>query len=207
MRRSADHPTFVDMRLREKVSVYRQQAFKQPSAATKRKQSHSYWLDRRRSIHGTFSLDVIFMAAVLRAYLGYLFLVFMLRLVGRRPGKQMTPFEYVLIFFIGGLALTGMVGNEASLTNALLEIAAIALGHYSVAWMRSHSSWLARLIDGTPLILLEDGQWRTETLGHMRIQDDDVMASARDSSIAALEEIDSAVLERNGEISIVQKSD
>jgi uncharacterized membrane protein YcaP (DUF421 family) len=147
------------------------------------------------------------MAAVLRAYFGYLFLVFMLRLVGRRPGKQMTPFEYVLIFFIGGLALTAMVGQEASLTNALLQIIAIGLAHYSVAWARSRSSRLARFIDGTALVLLEDGHWRTRTLSHMRIQDDDVMASARDNSIARLDQIDAAVLERNGEISVIQKSE
>lgn len=145
------------------------------------------------------------MGPILRAYFGYLFVVFMLRLVGRRPGKQMTPFEFVLIFFVGGLALTAIVGNEASLTNALLEIVAIASAHYTVAWMRSKSNRAARLIDGTALILLEQGQWRTDTLSRMRIQDDDVMASARDNGIARLDQIDMAVLERNGEISIVPK--
>jgi uncharacterized membrane protein YcaP (DUF421 family) len=38
------------------------------------------------------------MAAVLRAFFGCLFLVMIVRIVGRRPGKQMTPFEFVLIF-------------------------------------------------------------------------------------------------------------
>ena len=48
------------------------------------------------------------MAAVVRAFVGYFFLVFVVHIVGRRPGKQMTPFEFVLIFFIGGLALTAI---------------------------------------------------------------------------------------------------
>ena len=48
------------------------------------------------------------------------FLVFVVRIVGRRPGKQITPLEFVLIFFIGGLALTAMVADEASLTKAFL---------------------------------------------------------------------------------------
>jgi uncharacterized membrane protein YcaP (DUF421 family) len=52
------------------------------------------------------------MTAVVRAFLGYLFLVMVVRIVGRRPGKQMTPFEFVLIFFIGGLALTAIVGMK-----------------------------------------------------------------------------------------------
>jgi uncharacterized membrane protein YcaP (DUF421 family) len=142
------------------------------------------------------------MAAALRAFFGYFFLVFIVRVVGRRPGKQMTPFEFVLIFFIGGLALTAIVGDEASFTNGICQIITLGLAHYSLAWARTKSSRFARLVDGTPLILLEDQSWRVDTLHHMRINDDDVIASARDSGIKTLEDIDRAVLERNGEISI-----
>ena len=142
------------------------------------------------------------MAAVARAFVGYFFLVFIVRIVGRRPGKQMTPFEFVLIFFIGGLALTAMVGDEVSFTNAICQIITIAFAHYTLAWARSRSRALARLVDGTPLILLEHKAWRSPTLRHMRISDNDVMASARDSGLKTLAQVDRAVLERNGEISI-----
>jgi uncharacterized membrane protein YcaP (DUF421 family) len=60
-------------------------------------------------------------------------------------------------------------------------------------------------VDGTPLILLENQNWRAETMRHMRVYDDDVVASARDSGIKTLQEIDRAVLERNGEISVVAR--
>lgn len=143
------------------------------------------------------------MAAVLRAFLGYLFLVFIVRIVGRRPGKQMTPFEFVLIFFIGGLALTAIVGDEASFTNAICQVIAMGLSHYTLAWARSRSPRFARLVDGTPLLLLEHQSWRVNTLRQMRVHDDDVMASARDVGVRTLEDIDRAVLERNGEISII----
>src|SRR5690348_16632316 len=65
------------------------------------------------------------MGAVFRAIFGYCFLIVMIRIVGRRPGKQMTPFEFVLIFFIGGVTLTPIVGDDHSLTNALCIIATI----------------------------------------------------------------------------------
>jgi uncharacterized membrane protein YcaP (DUF421 family) len=142
------------------------------------------------------------MVAVLRAFLGYFFLVLIVRIVGRRPGKQMTPFEFVLIFFIGGLALTAIVGDEVSFTNGICQIITMGLAHYTIAWARSKSPRLARLVDGTPLILLENQTWRVNTLQQMRIHDDDVIASARDSGIPTLQEIDRAVLERNGEISV-----
>ena len=144
------------------------------------------------------------MAAAIRALLGYLFLVFIVRIVGRRPGKQLTPFEFVLIFFMGGLALTAMVADEASLTNAFIQIITVAIGHTTIVWLRTRSPWIARLFDGTALILLENKQWRSNTLSNMGIQDDDVMAMARDKGIKTPDQIDLAVLERSGEITVIE---
>jgi uncharacterized membrane protein YcaP (DUF421 family) len=146
-------------------------------------------------------------ATVLRAIFGYCFLIFIARIVGRRPGKQLTPFEFVLIFYLGGLTLTGMVGKEASLTNAVCQILTVAACHYAIAFVRSRSPRFARLMDGTPLTLMEKRQWRADTLRRMSIADDDVMAMARDQGLRTLDDVDTATLERNGEISIIERQD
>jgi uncharacterized membrane protein YcaP (DUF421 family) len=146
------------------------------------------------------------MAAVFRGVFGYCFLVFMVRVVGRRPGKQMTPFEYLFVFFTGGLTLTAMVGDDRSFTNALCLIMGVALAHYVVAWLRQASPGFARIADGTPVLLLEKGQWHEDTMRKTRIADDDVMAAARDRGVERLDQIEYAVLERNGEISIIEIS-
>jgi len=145
------------------------------------------------------------MEAALRAFIGYFFMVLIVRIVGRRPGKQLTPFEFVLIFFIGGLALTAIVGDELSFTNAICQVIALALAHHVTSWIRSKSSRAARVIDGTPLILIERDQWRTETMMKMRIADDDVMFAARDKGLRKLSDVDRAILERNGDISVLPK--
>jgi uncharacterized membrane protein YcaP (DUF421 family) len=144
---------------------------------------------------------------VLRAILQYLFLIFITRIVGRRPGKQLTPFEFVLVFYLGGLTLTGMVGVEASTVNAFSQVIIVALTYIFVVWARSKSPRLARFIDGTPLMLMEGGRWRADTMREMRIADDDVMAMARDQGLRTFEDIDTATLERNGEISIIPRED
>ena len=144
---------------------------------------------------------------VLRAAFGYLFLVLMVRIVGRRPGKQLTPFEFVLVFYLGGLTLTGMVGVEASLSSAVVQIITVALCHYVLAELRFRYDWVAQLLDGSPLILLEKKQWRTKTLSKMGIQDDDVMDMARGQGIKELSGIKTAVLESFGEITIVPEEE
>lgn len=147
------------------------------------------------------------MGGVIRGIFGYCFLVLIVRTAGRRPGKQITPFEFVFIFFIGGVTLTPMVGDDRSLTNALCIIITIALTHFVIAWLKQKSAAFARIVDGTPLVLLSKGEWQVETMRRMRLQDDDVMAMARDNGLERLDQIEYAFLERNGEISIVPKSE
>jgi uncharacterized membrane protein YcaP (DUF421 family) len=147
------------------------------------------------------------LATVLRAAFGYLFLVLIVRIVGRRPGKQLTPFEFILIFFLGGLTLTGMVGAESSVTNAVCQILTVALCHYALSFLRFRSKTAAKLLDGVPLILLEERGWRTETLSKMGLQDDDVMNVARQQGLKDLSNIRMAVLESFGEISVTPRKD
>ncbi len=143
--------------------------------------------------------------AILRAAWGYCFLIFITRIVGRRPGKQLTPFEFVLIFYLGGLTLTGMVGKDISVTNAILQIMTIAGVHWIITEIRCRSPRAARILDGTPLILVGGGHWREHTMSMMHITRSDVMAMARDQRVSRIEDIHTATLERNGEIGILKQ--
>src|SRR3954463_5479908 len=120
------------------------------------------------------------MSGVIRAIVGYYFLVFMMRIAGRRPGKQLTPVDFILVFFSGGLILTTTVGDDKSFTNALVQVTAICAAHYALVLLRWHWPKVGLIVDGTPLVLLERGQWHRQTMKDMMIQDADVMATARD---------------------------
>lgn len=143
------------------------------------------------------------MAAVLRGVFGYCFLVLMMRVAGRRPGKQMAPADFILIFFSGGLALTPMVGDDRSLVNALTIILSIAATHYAIAWLKQRSPGFGRVVDGTPLVLLAKGQWQTTNMKKMRIVQEDVLTAVRDQGVANLDKVDYVLLERNGELSVI----
>jgi uncharacterized membrane protein YcaP (DUF421 family) len=144
---------------------------------------------------------------ILRAVWGYCFLIFIGRIVGRRPGRQLTPFEYVLVFYLGGLTLTGMVGDELSLTNAICQIMTVAGVNWVITILRARFPRIARVLDGTPLVLLEGGYWRSQTMRRMAISQSDVMAMARDQDIRTLSDIHNATLERNGEISVIRQQE
>lgn len=145
------------------------------------------------------------METIVRAVIGYFILLAVVRLLKRRAGSQMTLFEFVLIFLIGGVIILATVSKDRSLTNCTCAVIAIGLVHRLVAWAKSKSPRLGRLIDGTPLVIIRGGAWQDDVARRMGIRREDVVAAARAKGVTAFELVDYAVLERNGGISIFGK--
>ncbi len=146
------------------------------------------------------------MYTVAHAILGYFFLLLTVRVLTRRPGAQLTPFEFVIVFLIGGVIILTTVGDDKSITNCVCAIITIVLLHQFVSWLRGRYRWVGNVIDGMPLVLLKDGEWQQEAMNKAHIEDADVMAAARTKGVSDFAGIKYAVLERNGAISIIKNS-
>jgi uncharacterized membrane protein YcaP (DUF421 family) len=145
------------------------------------------------------------MATIVHAVLGYFVLVLTVRILSRRPGGQLTLFEFVIIFLIGGVAIGATVGRDHSVTNCATAIITIGLLHRLVAWVKEKSPRMGAILDGTPLVLLKDGYWQREVMRGMRIDPEDVMAGARSKQVKSIFDVKYAILERNGTISIITR--
>ena len=73
------------------------------------------------------------MSTIIHAVLGYLFLLLMVRVLSRRPGGQLTLFEFVIVFLIGGVIILSTVGKDRSITNCATAILTVGLMHW---WYR-----------------------------------------------------------------------
>ncbi len=144
------------------------------------------------------------MYTIIHAILGYFFLLLTVRVLSRRPGAQLTLFEFVIVFLIGGVIILSTVGNDRSITNCATAIIAVGLMHRFVTWVKSKSPRLGRIIDGTPLVLLKDGEYQMEVMRGMRIDPEDIMAAGRTKGVQSIFDIKYAILERNGAISIIK---
>lgn len=144
------------------------------------------------------------MQTVIHAIAGYFFLMFTVRLLTRRPGAQMTMFEFVIVFLIGGVVILETVGQDRSIANCGMAIFTIGLLHNIVAWLKSRSPRVGVLVDGTPLVLLKDGAWVHEVMQGMKMAPEDIMAAARMKGINSIFDVKYAILERNGTISIIK---
>ncbi len=144
------------------------------------------------------------MSTIIHAIVGYLFLLFAVRVLSRRPGAQLTIFEFVIVFLIGGVIILSTVGNDHSLTNCSCAVIAVGLMHRAVSWLKQRNETFGAIVDGTPLVLLNQGQWQEEVMRGMHLAPEDVMAAARSKGVRDFESIRYAILERNGAISIIK---
>ncbi len=145
------------------------------------------------------------MATILHAIFGYILLTLVVRVLTRRPGAQLTLFEFVLVFLMGGVIILSTVGNDRSVTNCTCAVLTVGCMHRFVSGLKLRYPQFGVWLDGTPLVLAHDGQWRERVLCGMRLAPEDVMASARLNGLRSFEQIDYAILERNGGISIIKK--
>jgi uncharacterized membrane protein YcaP (DUF421 family) len=145
------------------------------------------------------------MQLVLRAAAAYWILLFAVRLIGRRTASQMAPFDLVVLFLFAGITITAVLDDDHSMVGAFSGICTIGLMHIFASWLKEHSAWAGRVIDGTPVVVHEHGAFNRRRMSRLRLTEQDIMAAARQRGLMRLEQARYAVAERDGKISIVQE--
>jgi uncharacterized membrane protein YcaP (DUF421 family) len=146
------------------------------------------------------------MDSVLRALAIYAFLLVIFRVAGKRTMAQITVFDFVLLLIISEATQQAMIGQDFSITNAILVISTLVGAERGLTWVQRRSKTVDRLLDGLPLVLVEDGKPFEDRLKQERIDLSEILAAARQTQgLARLDQIKYAVLEQSGGISIVPK--
>ena len=116
------------------------------------------------------------MYSVIRA--GALMALF--KIAGRRSLAELTTFDFVLLMMIGE-ATQKALGDDFSLTNSMIVVVTLIAIDVGLSLLKQRSSWISRLIDGEPTIIVENGQLLHERLRRARLSEADVMEAARSS--------------------------
>ena len=145
------------------------------------------------------------MDLVLRAALGFAFVLFLTRVVGRRELGSLEPFDLILLVMIGDLVQQGITQNVFSVTGMLLVGGTIAVLTVATSYASFRVPRLRPIIDGEPVILLQDGEPIDRNLRRNRITPEELAAAARREQIASLDDVRWAVLETSGNISFIPK--
>lgn len=144
------------------------------------------------------------MDSVLRAAVMYGALMVLFKIAGRRSLADLTTFDFVLLMIIGEATQQALLGDDFSLTNAMLVIVTLIAIDVGFSLLKQRSGCVSRLIDGEPTIIVENGKLLHRRLRHARLIEADVMEAARSSQgIERIEQIKFAIIERNGKISVI----
>jgi uncharacterized membrane protein YcaP (DUF421 family) len=146
------------------------------------------------------------MDAVLRAAAIYFLLLVLFRIAGKRTLSDVTTFDFVLLLIIGEATQQALLGEDFSLTNAFLVILTLIGIDIALSLWQQHWPWLDQWLEGVPLVIVEHGQPLRERMQRARVSEEDILTAARErQGLARMDQIEYAVLERSGGISIIPK--
>lgn len=153
-----------------------------------------------------FEIAVPLWELVLRAAVVYGFLLLMLRLTGKRQVGQLAPFDLVLLLILSNAVQNSMNAGDNSLVGGLASAATLIALNYATGLATFRSRRLETLIDGEPEVLIRHGRLNMAALRRAQISDRELAAALRQSGCESDAEVELAMLETNGVISVIRRS-
>ncbi len=150
-----------------------------------------------------FAMSVPWWEFALRGVAVYLFLLVFLRLTGKRQTGQYAPFDLVLLLILSNAVQNSMNAGDNSLVGGLISAATLIACHVALAHLTFRVPRLARLVDGRPQTLVQDGNLDRALMHRELLTPDDVAAALRAGGCLHLHEVERATLETNGTITVV----
>jgi uncharacterized membrane protein YcaP (DUF421 family) len=147
------------------------------------------------------------MDIVLRGCVIFFFLYVLMRVIGRRELSSLEPFDLILLVVLGDAVQQGLTQDDYSLTGAILAIGTIAMLQLAVSFTNFRFPKLRSIIDGEPIVVVQDGKPIEKNLRRERVTTDDLAAAKRRQGNGSLDDVQWAVMETSGVISFIQKSD
>jgi uncharacterized membrane protein YcaP (DUF421 family) len=140
---------------------------------------------------------------VVRSLVIYLVILVALRLLGKREISQFTPFDLVLLMLLANVVQNSMTGTNATVQAALAAGLALLAANFALNRLLARHMKLRRLVEGTPAILIRHGHVEWRVLRHEHLDIDTLRTALREHGIDQPHDVDLAVLEVDGSISVI----
>lgn len=144
--------------------------------------------------------------AFVRTIILYILVVAALRIMGKRQIGQLQPSELVVAMMISELASIPMENVGTPLVNGVIPILTLMIAEATFSFLTLKSKRVRKMISGSPTILIEKGRVLEKEMERLRYNIDDLMEELRSNGYANLLDVEYAILETNGMLSIIPKS-
>ena len=152
-----------------------------------------------------FQLSAPWWHFVLRACAIYVLVMVLVRVSGKRAVGQFTPFDLVLLILIGNAVQNGINGGDDSLTGAAIMATTLIALNYGIAFVTSRNRKVEKFVEGVPVVLARNGKLFDHVLRRELVSREDFREALRMNGVEDVSEVELALLETNGSISVVKK--
>lgn len=153
------------------------------------------FFDNWESLGRTFILTI----------LAYLALVFLLRISGKRTLSKMNAFDFVVTIALGSTLATVLLNKNVALLEGIMAFGMLIFLQSLVTWLSVRIPFVKNIFSSQPALLVYRGQVLHHILKKERIKIEDIYLSAREQGLSNISDIDAAVLENTGDITIISK--
>lgn len=143
---------------------------------------------------------------MLRAIVMFFWLLLTTKLMGQRQIGRLTAFDFIVAFTVGGTAAGVLNNSRNALIGAIISIATLAALDIIVAYLSLKNAKLRRLVQDEPLVLIQNGRLIETMMRKARFNLDDLLLELRRKNIPNLQDVEFAILESNGKLSVIPKS-
>ena len=153
-----------------------------------------------------FSYNIFMLTIVVRAIIIYVVVLFLYRLMGKRQLGQMQPFELVLTLIIADLATIPMAEVSVPVLHGIVPLLTLVIVHFVLTFLCKISNRFAWFLSGKPVIVINPNGIDYKALKNLNISVDDVFEAIRGCGYFSIEQIQYAIMETNGKMSVMPKS-
>lgn len=136
--------------------------------------------------------------------LGYIVIIILLRVSGKRTLSKWNSFDFVVTIAFGSILASLLLSQKTSLAQASLGFGMLVLYQFLITWVATRSSLVQTLIKAKPTLLFQDGEFRQRALKHERVSEGEVLAAIRSKGIGTTQQVAAVVLETDGSFSVIQ---
>lgn len=148
-----------------------------------------------------------YMNLLIRSVVTYFTLLFFTRIMGRKQISQLTYFDYIVGITIGSTAAVASMDKHVSMFEGIFSIVVWSILTILISQITLKNIKLRLLIDSEPLMIIENGKVNYNNMKKARYNMGDLLMQLRDKEIFYITEVEIAVLEPDGKLSVLKKSE
>lgn len=154
-----------------------------------------------------WNISVPWWELVLRSAVVYLFLLILLRITGKRQVGQLAPFDLVLLLVLSNAVQNSMNAGDNSLIGGLIAATTLVVLNYGVGFATFRSKRLEAIVEGRPQILIHNGKIYDDVMSKAQLTRHEMDGALRQAGCATVGEVQLAMLENNGSISVIKRNE